>query len=181
MNKEFTWTEIVGYEGRYGISPEGFVWSIRHGKKLKQLISNCGYPQVSLFDGKKFKYYRIHRLVAAVFLPNPENKEQVNHKDGDKKNNHVNNLEWNTRSENNAHAFRTGIRGWSDESRRKRSKTMGGKPFEALKDGKVVGVFQTYSECDNSIGTKTTKVYHCLKGMQMLHMGYTFRYKEQSL
>lgn len=181
MPSEFQWTNIIGYEDRYGISPEGFVWSIRQGKVMKQSVTNCGYCEVLLFDGMKYKGHRVHRLVAQAFLPNPQGKKQVNHKDGNKKNNHVENLEWSTCSENNAHAFKIGSKKWSDESRRKVSKAMGGKPFEVLKNGQVVGLFQTYSECDTAIGTKTVKVYHCLKGRQMSHMGYTFRYKDQSI
>lgn len=74
-------------------------------KIVRPRLSNCGYPIVSIFMGGKVCTLSVHRLVAAHFLPNPANKSQVNHKDGDKTNNHVSNLEWATSSENQMHRY----------------------------------------------------------------------------
>jgi len=70
---------------------------------------NCGYLQVTLKVNKKDKHVRVHRLVANAFLPNPENKAQVNHIDGDKTNNTLENLQWMTNKENSIHAYETGL------------------------------------------------------------------------
>ena len=123
------WKDIAGYEGLYQISNLGRVKSLpkkvggsiykkTNGMvKTKQRImspsfvgrnwrNKKGYLSVSLCDGNGgCKRYNVHRLVAETFIPNPNNKPQVNHKDGDKTNNSVDNLEWATREENMQHCM----------------------------------------------------------------------------
>ena len=99
---------IAGFEC-YTISRDGQVTNTRTGRVLKFDITNMGYRRVTLSMAGKFKRIAIHRLVALHYLPNPEGTRQVNHKDGDKLNNHVENLEWVTCSENRLHAHRTGL------------------------------------------------------------------------
>lgn len=103
------WKDIKGYEGLYQVSS----WGNVKGKKgiLKPYITEKGYLKVGLFkDGKNHKK-RVNRLVAEAFIPNPLNLPQVNHKDGNKKNNSVSNLEYCTNSENRNHAenMRNGV------------------------------------------------------------------------
>lgn len=106
---EEIWKDIEGYEGLYQVSNFGRVKSLGRFKKnnqikekiLKPRINSSGYKQVSLYN-KFQKTYSVHRLVAKAFIPNPDNLPQVNHKDENKLNNHVNNLEWcNSKYNNN--------------------------------------------------------------------------------
>lgn len=114
--------DIKGYEGMYQVSNLGRVKSLartRIGKSnctcklqeriLKQSI-NQGYSYVGLSKKGILKVKKVHRLVAIAFISNPENKLEVNHKDLNKINNNLYNLEWNTRKENNDHAIRNGVK-----------------------------------------------------------------------
>lgn len=116
------WRAVVGYEGVYLVSSIGRVKN-SYGRILKPDIARNGYPRVKFFDNKK---YQIHRLVAMAFIPNPDNKETVNHKNGVKTDNRVENLEWNTYSENSKHAYAIGLNKVSDERRKRLSELMKG-------------------------------------------------------
>lgn len=105
---------IKGYEGLYEIDRRGNVYSIvtttsRRKGLIKQQDNGIGYQRVNLFDvnGKGRKHY-VHRLVAQAFIPNPENKPNVNHIDSNVRNNRVENLEWCTQSENIKHSVNLG-------------------------------------------------------------------------
>lgn len=93
--KEERWLPVVGYEGLYEVSSLGRVKSLIKNKILKQ-YKKGSYLYVFLYMSKKSRTYRVHRLVAIAFIPNPLNLPQVNHKDENKQNNCVDNLEWCT-------------------------------------------------------------------------------------
>ncbi len=98
---------IDEFGGLYWVHYSGAVFSTIQSKWLKPCMSN--YKRVHLrYEGKGYSRY-IHRLVAEAYLPNPEGKEQVNHKDGDVTNNHVDNLEWVTPKENHKHGRDSGL------------------------------------------------------------------------
>jgi len=99
---------IKGYEEIYSITRDGKVYSL-YKKEYKNLVTRRGYLSTTLWKNGKGSSSSIHRLVALAYIPNPENKPQVNHIDGDKSNNIVSNLEWATRSENVKHAYDTGL------------------------------------------------------------------------
>jgi tRNA nucleotidyltransferase/poly(A) polymerase len=115
------WKDIENFEGLYQVSNLGNIKSLSrevpNGKSTmftKQKVlsprnHSAGYYQICLCNNGENSYKYIHRLVAKAFIPNPENKPTVNHKDGNKKNNYVGNLEWATYPENKIHAFETGI------------------------------------------------------------------------
>lgn len=125
------WKDVVGYEGIYQVSNLGNVKSLigYNGKKyisreklLSKTLSTAGYYKVELFNKKERKSFRVHRLVAIAFIENPLNKEQVNHIDGNKLNNNVENLEWNTPKENVRHSIDTGLKVVSTISREELNK-----------------------------------------------------------
>ena len=109
---EEEWRQIRGYEGFYEVSNMGRVRSVDRifhpGRVLKSIINMYGYPTVGLSAGR-LKFFKVHRLVAQAFIPNPGNKPQVNHKNGIKTDDMADNLEWNTKSENIRHAFATNL------------------------------------------------------------------------
>lgn len=120
---EELWKDVEGYEGFYQVSFTGKVRSKNRevanwgngtrnikGKRLVSYIGKRGYPVVDLWKGGKRKMCTVHRLMAQVFLKNPEEKKCINHKDGDKTNNLLDNLEWATHSENIIHAYENGLR-----------------------------------------------------------------------
>ena len=127
------WKDVVGFEGRYMVSDLGNVKSIvtNHGKPTdKQVIKRvrsktCDYHYVQFWRKDKPTHKAVHRLVAEAFIPNPENKPIVNHLDGNKHNNAVDNLEWATHSENHKHAFATGLRSVEDCRNRMIGKVFG--------------------------------------------------------
>ena len=105
---------IKGFEGLYEVDTNGNIYSLlqtssRRKRILKQYQNEQGYLKVNLYDynGHCKKQY-VHRIVASAFIPNPENKPNVNHIDVNVKNNNVSNLEWCTQSENIKHAVKLG-------------------------------------------------------------------------
>ena len=97
--------KLKDYNGEYGVSDDGKVFTYKQGRnrEVKQ-HNHKGYQRVFLFNNNTRKAHFVHRLVTENFIKNPNNKEQVNHKDGNKRNNKVNNLEWMTREENQKHS-----------------------------------------------------------------------------
>jgi hypothetical protein len=109
------WYDIPGYEGLYKICKEGSIYSLGRTSKWKNVprrpmllqgtLKSSGYPAVKLFNAKgEKKTFLIHRLLALLFIPNPENKPFINHKNGIRNDNRIENLEWCTHQENMLHA-----------------------------------------------------------------------------
>lgn len=107
MDNEVIWKDIPEYEGLYKISNYGEIYSTYSNKLLKPRLDKDGYAQVTLYKNHQPKTLRIHRLVAITYIPNPNNYSCVNHKDENKKNNAVDNLEWCTIKYNNNYGTHT--------------------------------------------------------------------------
>jgi len=98
------WKNIEGYN--YQVSSKGRIRNKATKAIKKTFINDSGYVIVSLYKEKRLKTFRVHRLVAETFLPNPNNFREINHRDEQKTNNHVSNLEWCTREYNLAYGTR---------------------------------------------------------------------------
>lgn len=122
FNMKIIWKDVVGFEGYYEVSNTGLVKrkkgqtiykdgrvAIFSETVLEQGFNHKGYSRVFLSKNSKKSTRTVHRLVAEAFIPNPEKKSTVNHKDLNKQNNNVDNLEWMTNKENMQHAFQSGV------------------------------------------------------------------------
>lgn len=157
------WETIPGFEN-YSISSHGRVYSHKRDIILKPYFDGWGYLIVELRNRRGGFTKRIHRLVAETFIPNVQDKLEVNHIDGDKMNNRVDNLEWVTRSENARHAFATGlnVRSSYDAGRPKRTVTI-------LETGKV---FDSVVDCATYLGCTSSYVVQCLQNPSRTCKGY---------
>lgn len=151
-NKEI-WKDISGYEGYYQVSNQGNlrsldrkVWDSRgyyknlKGKELKGTLSKVGYYMVSLNKEHKISKEYVHRLVCETFLGKEEHHECVNHINGDKTDNRVENLEWTTYSENNKHAYEINLKSNRGENQSRHK----------LKEYQVLDIRRIYAEGNHS-------------------------------
>lgn len=171
------WKDIPGYEGKYQVSNLGNVksllaWNgrykrhIRREKLLKQRIAKCGYSYCVLcdFDGGK-KAVRCHRIVAKTFVPNPENKAEVNHINGIKTDNRVENLEWCSTSENQSHAVANGL---------KKTKPV----LQYDRQGNLVKEWGSAKQIADAFCCHQNTISNCCRGVKPTAYGYIWRYKE---
>ena len=108
------WRDVPGWEDYVQVSEDGRFYSKKSGQE-RSLQGGAGYKWIKIWKDGKFIQLFSHRAVALAFIPNPENKRVVNHKDGNKHNNYKGNLEWCTQSENLKHAYSTGLKGKGEE------------------------------------------------------------------
>ena len=160
------WKEIEGTNGEYKVSDDGKVMTTKTGRILKPNINYRGYEKVCLFKADRKKRVYVHRLVAMTFIPNPEDKPQVNHIDGDKRNNKVSNLEWVTNEENMKHSVEMGLRANSHNSKKKRILAINIDTGERRE-------FESILSASKAIGTN--HIPQVLKGERHQAKGYTFQ------
>lgn len=162
------WKDINGFEGLYQISNLGRVKSIRNNIILKQTYCKSNYLKVKLSKNCKQKTIQVHRLVTETFIPNPDNKPQVNHIDGNKENNHIDNLEWVTAKENTEHAIKIGIS----------NKPITKKVFKLDLQGNVLCKYNSIKEAAEKNKGCYNNIPHACSGRYKTAGGYKWKYAD---
>lgn len=189
MKSEEIWKDIDGYEGLYQISSYGRVRSVerevvyKNGRKhfyksqiIKPHITAWGYLQVGLHCEDNFKNGRIHRLVAEAFIPNPDNLPQVNHKNEDKTDNRVENLEWCTAKYNTNYG--TARQRMIEKKINSTSRSKQVKQYTL--DGQLVKSWESLHECQRN-GYNHSHVSRCCRGIYKQYKGFIWRYEGEGL
>lgn len=176
------WIAIEGFEGRYEISSMGRVKSVRryvkNGKGQRVVPENIiyqdtlrtGYCQVHLYkDGRSYAK-AVHRLVAMAFMAPVDGKPYINHIDGDKTNNRVDNLEWCTNNENQLHAIKIGAFWHTGEAHPR------ARPVMQLKDGARVKVWNCINDAVRNLGISQSNIVACCTGRRKTAGGFQWNY-----
>lgn len=161
------WKDIKGYEGKYQISNLGNVKSLNYNKiGVEKLLSfwKSKYLYVNLYKNNKGKTFKVHTLVAEAFIPNPNNYPQVNHKDENKHNNCVNNLEWCTAKYNCNYGTRN-KRIYNETSFKKGHKPKSCKKVEKYSlDGLLLDTYYSIREAGRKNNFSASSIYKCCEG-----------------
>lgn len=173
------WRDIKGYEGLYQVSNYGRVKSLpriknnRQGSfKTKETILNfscnsAGYYTAGLWKNKKRKTFQVHRLVAQAFIPNIDKKPIINHKDEDKTNNCVNNLEWCDDKYNNHYGT----------ARERQTKACSKEVFQYTLEGKFVKKYTSTMDAERKTGFKSPNICNCCNGKGKTYKGFIWSYE----
>lgn len=156
------------------IPVQGGAFRVNKEKILKNKLRKNGYLDIQL--SHRGRTYQVHRLVAEAFIPNLENKPQVNHINGIPSDNRVENLEWVTRSENMKHAFRIGLQKPIYGRQEKHIKFL--KKIYVLLNGKIIYKFDSLTDCGNELNLKPNSISRVLRGKRNHYHNYTFKYAE---
>ena len=189
------WKAIEGTGGQYEVSNTGKIRSnnyLGHGKQreLCLVADHKGYLRVRIYIEGGGKTVKVHREVAKAFIPNPENKPEVNHKDGDKRNNRADNLEWATPGENTIHAYNSGLKEKTREWCRHMGLTVGRVALEKQREERKTPVIATrlsdgatfkypsQAEAADATGAPQPNIHKVLSGQRKSANGFSFRYGE---
>lgn len=169
MDKEI-WKDVP-FDNNYMASNLGKIYSKRSGKILQGDKTRKGYIRVGLTGAKR---KLVHDIIAITFIPNPENKPQVNHKDGNKKNNRVDNLEWNTQSENMRHALDNKLKVMP------RGKNVyNATPVIQLDlEGNVIREWECQTDVERELGIKQGCISRVCLGKRETTGGYKWKFKK---
>lgn len=158
------WKPITEFEGFYEVSNTGKVRNIKRNKELVSCKNNHGYLQVLLCKNGKRKCVRVHKLVALAFIDNPHNYDCINHKDENKTNNYVDNLEWCTVKYNNTYGT---MQQRSAEKRR--------KPVAKMLNGNIVAIYNSAVEANRITGINCSKIRMCCRGERKTAGGFCWK------
>lgn len=163
----------------YSILPNGVIISGVSGNEIKPYVSKIGYLQIKINLNGKSKHFYVHRLIAEEFIPNPNKLKCVNHKDGNKLNNKIDNLEWCTYSQNNQHAYDNlgKIGAWTGKFSKNNPSS---KPV-AQYDKQGVLIKQYFCAKDATIETNFTKsgISECANHKTKSHMGFVWKFIDE--
>jgi len=186
-NKKEIWKDVIGYEGYYKVSNFGRVKSLirksNNQYNKKEIIVSTrllyGYVYIQLNKNGKANNKRVHRLVAESFLKNPFNKSQVNHINGIKNDNMVENLEWNTAQENTLHAIKTGLRVSSGMKGRTGYLNIFSKPvFQYNLNGDFIKEWISATEVMRILKIQSTSISRCCNHIIKTSGGFKWEFKK---
>lgn len=167
------WKEIQGFGGRYAVSTAGRVYSGFVGDILTGGVVR-GYRTVNLSKNGQTTTYYVHRLVAAAFIPNPDNLPIVNHIDENKTNNNVENLEWVTYQENTLHSLNNCKK---QEGQKKRGRK-GKKVNQYTKEGVFIQSWNSGTEAAKALNIPQSSISLCCKGKYGSAGGFIWQYAD---
>ena len=173
------WKDIKDYEGFYEVSNKGNVRNFNTKQILSPSKSNKGYNHVILCKNKVQKGIGVHRLVALNFLPNPQNKPQVNHINGIKTDNRVENLEWVTCSENIIHSYKAGKQrmGWDRELINRNAKSH----YKKVRAIEIDKVFDSITKASQELNICLSSISNCLHKRIQTAGGYHWEFMNEVL
>jgi hypothetical protein len=165
------WVAVEGYEGLYSVSDHGKVESNHHGKHriLRPRVGKNGYYRVNLSKDGIVKTFTVHTLIAKHFIPNPLGLTEVNHKDEDKSNNRVDNLEWCSRKYNVNYG--TGIP--------RRTVKLYKSVNQYSKNGDFIARYVSLTQAREVVGVPVQNIAACCKGKHRCAGGFIWRYAEE--
>ena len=176
IDKEI-WKDIPNYEGHYQASNLGRIRSIKKETKiLKEINRNDGYKYVNLSKNGKSKPIKVHKIIAKTFLSNPQNFPVINHKDGNKINNSIDNLEFCTQSHNLKEAYKLGLKKPNKINIRKRKKVL-----QKDKSGKIIKIWDSIKEASIKLNIKDSNISQVCKNKRNYAGNYIWEYAYESL
>ena len=173
------WKDVKGYEGLYQVSNTGRIKAlkkidqrgrVRKERLMKPVINSCGRPVVHVCKNGNRKTFFVHRLIAEAFIPNPEGKSEVNHINGIKDDNRVENLEWVTRSENMLHAERMGLHSMKPSIEAHKKKVC------QIADRVVIRIYDSVADASKATGIEHSNRSLAANGKRGSAGGFEWRY-----
>ena len=164
------WKDVSGYEGLYQVSDKGRIKSLKFRKEriLKPGRDTCGYLHVILWKNGRKKLCKVHRLVAKVFISNPDNLPMINHKDENPSNNRVENLEWCSAKYNINYGTRT------QRQVEKLSKPV----LQYTLDGELIREWKSTMDVQRNLGYSHGNISSCCTGRYKSANGFNWKYKD---